>query len=45
MRDRFTPIYAHIHKSSEVINWFSVSGFQNIKIIREQGVSVRGDKK
>lgn len=44
VRDRFTPVYAHMHSSSEVTKWFADAGFSNIAIVPKQGTSVRGDR-
>lgn len=45
MRDRFTPIYAHISKMKDVINWFEENGFENITPTKVYGISIKGKKK
>jgi len=44
VRDRFTPVYAHIHKSSDVMEWFAEAGLKNMTLVEEQGLSIRADK-
>lgn len=45
VRDRFTPVYAHTHKSSQVMKWFDDAGLQNITLIEAPyGISIRGDR-
>lgn len=51
-RDRFTPLYAHIHSADEVTRWFKKAGFPN-PVFRphlfdnpryEGGIAVYGDR-
>ena len=50
-RDRFTPLYAHVHTAREVMGWFKEAGFPNPVFrpnffenpVHKGGIAVYGD--